>query len=94
MYTQQFIKSVKKIFFVICMAVLGNKFSKGRLFIDKITIETVIKIRQIWKHTSPSANRLTAVHVIIFNRTRKSVDQPALLCRIPDINKYIQFASI
>ena len=28
MYTQQFIKSVKKIFFGICMAVLGNKFSK------------------------------------------------------------------
>ena len=50
MYRQQCIKSVKKSFFGICMAALGNKFFNNRLFLDKI-IETFIKIRQSWIHT-------------------------------------------
>ena len=63
--TQQCINSVKKIWFSkmfsgICMAALGNKFSKSRTILDK-NIETFIKIGQIWKHTPPSVNRLTAV---------------------------------
>ena len=59
MYTQQFIKSVKKIFLWYLYGVLGNKFSKSTI-LDK-NIETLIKLRQIWKHTPPPVNRLRAV---------------------------------
>ena len=68
MYTQQFIKSVKK----ICLWYLYGRFReqifKKSTILDK-NIETFIKIRQIWKHTPPSVNWLTASY-------RKSLTVP------------------
>ena len=60
MYTQRFIKSVKKIFLWYLNGRFREQIFKRLTILDK-NIETVIKIRQIWKHTSPSVNRLTAV---------------------------------
>ena len=87
MYTQQFIKSVKK----ICLWYLYGRFReqifKKSTILDK-NIETFIKMRQIWKHTPPSVNRLTAV-TENFNRTRKSVNQPQPWSDLILINRYV-----
>ena len=74
MYTQQFIESVKKVFFWYLYGRFWEQIFKKSTILDKI-IETFIKIRHIWKHTPPSVNRLTAV-TENFNRTRKLVNQP------------------
>ena len=59
MYTQQFIKSVKKIFLWYLYGRFREQIFKKSTILDK-NIETVIKMRQIWKHTPSSVNRLTA----------------------------------
>ena len=68
MYTQQFIKSVKKIFLWYLYGRFREQIFKKSTILDE-NIETVIKIRQIWKHTPPSVNRLTASY-------RKSLTVP------------------
>ena len=68
MYTQQFIKSVKKIFLTYLYGRFREQIFKKSTILDK-NIETFIKIRQIWKHTPPSVNRLTASY-------RKSLTVP------------------
>ena len=60
MYTQQFIKSIKKIFLWYLYSHLREQIFKKSTILDK-NIETFIKIRQIWKHTPSLVNRLTAV---------------------------------
>ena len=57
MYTQQCINSVKKIF----LWYLYGRFREQIFKKSTILIETFIKIGQMWKHTPPSVNRLTAV---------------------------------
>ena len=68
MYTQQFIKSVKKIFLWYLYGRFREQIFKKSTILDK-NIETFIKIRQIWKHIPPSVNRLTASY-------RKSLTVP------------------
>ena len=68
MYTRQFIKSVKKIFLWYLYGRFREQIFKKSTILDK-DIETFIKIRQIWKHTPPSVNRLTASY-------RKSLTVP------------------
>ena len=60
MYIQQFIKSIKKIFLWYLYSPLREQIFKKSTILDK-NIKTFIKIRQTWKHTPPSVNRLTAV---------------------------------
>ena len=60
MYTQQFINSVKKIFLWYLYGRFREQIFKESTILDE-NIETFIKIRQIWKHTPSSVNRLTAV---------------------------------
>ena len=57
MYTQQFIKSVKKIFLWYLYGRFREQILKKSTILDK----NMNKIRQIWKHTPPLVNRLTAV---------------------------------
>ena len=85
MYTQQFIKSSnRKSFF-------GNLYGRFRAIqifkkstiLDK-NIETFIKIRQIWKHTPPSVNRLTASY-----RKSLTVPENRLTNPSPDYSKSI-----
>ena len=71
-YTQQFIKSVKKVFLWYLYGRFREQTFKKSTILDK-NIETFIKIRQIWKHTPPSVNRQLPK---IFNLTRKLVNQP------------------
>ena len=68
MYTQQFIKSVNKIFLWYLDGRFREQILKKSTILDK-NIETFIKIRQIWKHTPPSVNRLTTSY-------RKSLTVP------------------
>ena len=68
MYTQQCIKSVKKIFLWYLYGRFREQIFKKSTILDK-NIETFIKIRQIWKHTPSSVNRLTASY-------RKSLTVP------------------
>ena len=56
MYTQQIIKSVKRIFLWYLYGRFREQIFKKSTILDK-NIETFIQIRQIWKHTPSSVNR-------------------------------------
>ena len=83
MYTQQFIKSVKKIFLWYLYGRFREQIFKKSTILDK-NIETFIKIRQIWK---PSVNRLTASY-------RKSLTVPENRLTNPSPDHRKTFSSI
>ena len=76
MYTQQFIKSVKKVFLWYLYGRLREQIFKKFTILDK---NTFIKIRHIWKHTPPSVNLLTAVTEDFSPYQKIGLPTPALM---------------